>query len=133
MDAGRPSWQASQHEAGGFSPARRNRSAPGAVATSGGRTNPGATTGHRGDIVNIDYSRNEESKREGGPHYVAALQDRNSRYVLTKPLQTKSAAVVTNAYRELFEEFRADSIKHVLNPAMPTGIAPATHMDIDSS
>ena len=53
----------------------------------GGKSNPGVTVGHRADIDLIDWSKNEESKREAGPHYVFIMQDRASRYIWTRPLK----------------------------------------------
>ena len=56
----------------------------------GGKTNPGITVGHRADIDLIDWSKNEESKKEAGPHYVFIMQDRASRYIWTRPFQNET-------------------------------------------
>ena len=58
----------------------------------------------------IDWIKNPEGRREG-VKYVAALQDRASRYLWTRPLETKSARDVTRAYREMFAEARRDGVE----------------------
>ena len=77
----------------------------------GGKTNPGVTIGHRADIDVIDWSKNEESKREAGPHYVFIMQDRASRYIWTRPLKTKSAAEVTDALKEILEQAKDEGME----------------------
>ena len=76
----------------------------------GGKVNPGIYIGHRADADLIDWSENPEGIREG-IKYVAALQDRASRYLWTRPLETKSAKDVTKAYKEMFEEAQADGME----------------------
>ena len=76
----------------------------------GGKTNPGVMVGQRADADLIDWSKNPEGRREG-VKYVAALQDRASRYLWTRPLETKSARDVTRAYREMFAEARRDGME----------------------
>ena len=76
----------------------------------GGKANPGVYVGHRADADLIDWSKNPEGRRDG-IKYVAALQDRASRYLWTRPLETKSAKDVTKAYKEMFEEAQADGME----------------------
>ena len=76
----------------------------------GGWANPGAYTSHRADIDLIDWSKNEESKKEDGPHYVAIMQDRASRYIWTRPLKARNATDVTNAFEEILDQAKEEGM-----------------------